>query len=125
MLALFRTWLVALAMTIGLAAPALAQGLASFDGTYAGVSRTLLSDTTRHRDCAPSGNVSDLTIRGGVAQVKWGAGTYDGQANPQGALSMRATSGAHFDGQITGDKVHGRSQSAKGKCIYEIIWQKR
>jgi hypothetical protein len=119
------TWLMVSAMMTAQAVPALAQGVAAFDGNYAGVSRNLVSDTTRHRDCPPSGSVGALTIRGGAAQAQWAGGTYDGQVSSMGALSMRASNGSHFEGQITDGVIQGRSQSGLGKCLYDVTWRKQ
>ncbi|HEY1795012.1 MAG TPA: hypothetical protein VGG57_02715 [Stellaceae bacterium] len=120
---LFRTWLTASAMTAALAAPAVAQGAPGFDGSYAGVSRKLVSDTSAHHICPPSGGIGVLTIRGGVAQTRWGSGTYDGQVTAQGTLTMRASNGAHFDGHISGNVAQG--QSLNGPCTQELTWQKQ
>jgi len=122
---LFRICLTVSAMTMALPGLALAQGVTAFDGSYAGVSRNLVSDATKHRDCPPSGGVAALTIQGGVAQVKWADGTYDGQVSAAGALSMRASNGSHLDGQITGGVIQGRSLSGLGKCAYEVTGRKQ
>ena len=95
----------------------------AFDGTYAGVSRTLestmLSQATR--SCPPNGRPGPLTITGGVAHTPWG-GTAEGPVNAQGVLVLRAPNGARIDAQIDGHgTVTGRLTSA---CSYQVVWQK-
>jgi hypothetical protein len=84
----------------------------------------LVIDGTVHRICPPSGGVGALSIRGGVAHMKWGSGFYDGQVSAQGVLSMRASNSDHFQGQITNGLIQGRSQAGNGLCAYDVTWQK-
>src|SRR5436309_1890510 len=86
-----------------LAMPTFAQTPASttaFDGTYAGVSRTL-EGTMRGgatRSCPPNGRPAPLTIVNGIARTPWD-GTAEGPVTPQGVVVMRAPHGQQFDGQ--------------------------
>src|SRR5208337_3986619 len=113
------------AAALALPIPAGAQGTTTaFDGTYAGVSRTLEGTMTGHtsRSCPPSGAAAPLTIVNGVARTAW-LGTAEGSVSPQGALVMRAPNGARFDGQIDAKgTVTGRFTSA---CSYQMVWQKK
>jgi hypothetical protein len=109
---------------IPVAAQAPTPTTTTFDGTYAGVSRTL--ETTMRggatRSCPPSGKPAPLTISNGAAQTLWG-GTAEGSVNSQGVLVIRAPNGARIDGQIDGHgSVTGRITSA---CSYQVIWQKK
>jgi hypothetical protein len=112
-----------------LAVPAVgqAQSANAFDGTYAGVSRQLVIDTTPHHQCPPGGGIGPLTISNGSAQTRWGDGTLQGQVTPQGQLTMRATNAAHFDGQVDGrGAVKGRTLNGVAfYCGYEVTWQKK
>ena len=123
--------LLSLAIATTVPALAAAQSTAAFDGTYAGVSRTLATDNLR-RTCPPSGALAALTISNGSARAKWATGTFEGQVSPQGVLTMNATNGAHFDGQIdgqgnirgrTGNFIPGRGGAQTG-CAYDLTWKK-
>jgi hypothetical protein len=104
---------------------AVAQGTTTaFDGTYAGMSRTLESTMSAQttRSFPPSGWAAQLTIVNGIARTAW-LGTAEGSVSPQGVLVMRAPNGARFEGQIDGQGiVKGRFTSA---CSYEMVWQKK
>jgi hypothetical protein len=125
---LFRRTKVLLAIGLSAAAlPLAAQTPApttAFDGTYAGVSRTL--ETTMRggatRSCPLNGQPAPVTISNGAARTLWG-GTADGSVNSQGVLVMRAPNGARIDGQIDGKgTITGRITSA---CSYQVVWQKK
>ena len=116
-----------------LATPVAAQAPAptttAFDGTYAGVSRTLegeMGGTNETRFCAKNGPPGPLTIAGGV--VRWpgtvptAGGTAEGSVNAQGVLVMHGPLGMRFDGRIDGrGTVTGRLTSS---CGYQLVWQK-
>ena len=116
-----------------LATPVAAQAPAptttAFDGTYAGVSRTLegeMGGTNETRFCAKNGPPGPLTIAGGV--VRWpgtvptAGGTAEGSVNAQGVLVMHGPLGMRFDGRIDGrGTVTGRLTSY---CGYQLVWQK-
>jgi hypothetical protein len=112
-----------------LAVPAVvqAQSATAFDGTYAGVSRQLVLDTTPHHQCPPGGGIGPLTIASGSAQTRWGDGMLQGQVTPQGQLTMRATNAAHFDGQVDSrGLVKGRTlNGSQYFCGYDVTWQKK
>jgi hypothetical protein len=106
------------------AAQAPAPATTAFDGTYAGVSRTLEGTmiAPSARSCPPNGRPGPLTIAGGVARAPWG-GTAEGSVNAQGAVVMRAPNGARIDAQIDErGTVTGRLTSA---CSYQVVWQKK
>ena len=116
-----------------LATPVAAQAPAptttAFDGTYAGVSRTLegeMGGTNETRFCAKNGPPGPLTIAGGV--VRWpgtvptAGGTAEGSVNAQGVVVMHGPLGMRFDGKIDGrGTVTGRLTSS---CGYQLVWQK-
>ena len=111
------------------AAQAPAPTTTAFDGTYAGVSRTLegeMGGTNETRFCAKNGPPGPLTIAGGV--VRWpgtvptAGGTAEGSVNAQGVLVMHGPLGMRFDGRIDGrGTVTGRLTSY---CGYQLVWQK-
>jgi hypothetical protein len=121
--------IVAFAWATPVAAQAPAPTTTAFDGTYAGVSRTLqgtmLNQTTR---CPPLAQPGPLTIVGGVARTALGntsyvgGGTAEGSVTPQGVLVLRTPYGERIDAQIDGrGTVTGRYTSA---CNYQMVWQK-
>jgi hypothetical protein len=121
-------WTIAACMlTTPVAAQPAAPTTTAFDGSYAGVSRTVEGNTDRSltggysRQCGQSGRAAPLTIVNGVARTAW-AGTAEGSVNPQGVLVMRAPNGDKFDGQIDGHgAVTGRFT---GNCAFQMVWQK-
>jgi hypothetical protein len=121
-------WTIAACMlATAIAAQPAAPTTTAFDGSYAGVSRTVEGNTDRSltggysRQCGQSGRAAPLTIVNGVARTAW-AGTAEGSVNPQGVLVMRAPNGDKFDGQIDGHgAVTGRFT---GNCAFQMVWQK-
>ena len=115
--------------TCALATSAAAQVPApttAFDGTYAGVSRTLqgnIDADTMTRFCLPNSQPPPLTIVNRVAQTKCPGGvTCDGTVNAQGVLIMRSSFGTRVDAQIDDHgTVRGRLNSY---CSYQMVWQK-
>jgi hypothetical protein len=110
------------------AAQAPAPATTAFDGTYAGVSRTLEgamhADPNGTRTCTvPNGQPGPLTIAGGV--VRWpdhAGGTAEGSVNAQGVLVVHTSYGARIDAQIDGrGTVMGRYNSF---CSYQMVWRK-
>ena len=79
-----------LATTVAAQAPA--PPTTAFDGTYAGVSRTLMggmADNDPLRSCAPNGPPGPLTIAGGVPRCNGSTlrqATFEGSVNAQGVL---------------------------------------
>ena len=120
--------IVACILATSAAAQAPVSATTAFDGTYAGVSRTLEDTMTNYstRSCPPSGRVAPLTIVNGIARTA-GLGTAEGSVSPQGVLMMRALSGfaagSRFEGQIDSQgTVTGRFN---GSCSYRVVWQKK
>jgi len=129
---LFGRTKVLLAMMLSAVAPPLAAQApatpTAFDGTYAGVSRTLEGTMLGHstRQCPPSGRVPPLTIVNGIARTA-GLGTAEGSVTPQGVVVMQALAGfgagSRFEGRIDGHgTVTGRFT---GPCSYQVVWQKK
>jgi hypothetical protein len=113
-----------------LATPVAAQAPAptttAFDGTYAGVSRTvegIMEDDRVTRSCRPNLTQPEpLTIAGGAARHIGPTGTYEGSVNAQGVLVLHGPYGNRIDAQIDGrGTVTGRLTS---HCSYEMVWQK-
>jgi hypothetical protein len=122
--------IAAFAWATPVAAQAPAPTTTAFDGTYAGVSRTLegtmLNQSTR---CPPLAQPAPLTIVGGVARTALGntsyvgGGTAEGSVNAQGVIVLRTPHGEQLDAQIDGrGTVTGRYTSA---CNYQMVWQKQ
>jgi hypothetical protein len=135
-------WMIAaFAWVTPVAAQPAAPTTTAFDGTYAGVSRTvegyqadpaaypnsqILQSTmylheTQH--CVPNGQPGLLTIAGGVARYSTcRAGTWEGSVNAQGVLVIPGPNGERIDAQIDGrGTVTGRFT---GDCSYQLVWQK-
>jgi hypothetical protein len=140
-----RTWAAALLLApIGLAsaAPAGAQSPASrapetgaFDGTYVGVSaenvsrgNTLGGGRARTqgyvggRSCLDFRAPARLTITSGHAKVRWADRTLEGNAAPDGSLTMSTGYGQRFDGRIDGQDIKGQ---VVGYCAYTLSWRKQ
>lgn len=123
--ALFRTWLMASAMTIAQAVPALAQAVTTFDGTYNGVSE---SASGGGRGCVPPTPVPrTLTIKNGV--VQWAGGMtgdrpFQGSVNAQGGVTARSDTAIVFTGNIENGKLTGNTNGG-GSCTIALVWQKQ
>jgi hypothetical protein len=121
--------IAAIAWATPVAAQPAAPTTTAFDGTYVGVSRTMVGEmggTNETRMCSPNGQPGPLTIAGGV--VRWpgtvptAGGTAEGSVNAQGVVVMHGPLGMRFDGQIDGrGTVTGRLTSY---CGYQLVWQK-
>jgi hypothetical protein len=108
------------------AAQAPAPTTTAFDGTYAGVSRTVegsMEDFRYTRSCQPEvTQPGPLTIAGGAARHIGTAGTYEGSVNAQGVLVLHGPYGNRIDAQIDGrGTVTGRLTS---HCSFKMVWQK-
>ena len=96
------------------AMPAAAQAPApttAFDGTYAGVSRTLegsMGFATGKCSSQGGAGAPSLAIVNGIARSAWGTPA-EGSVSPQGVLVMRTTAGIRFDGQI---EIEGAGEGA-------------
>jgi hypothetical protein len=127
--------------TLAAASPAKAQSPSqappkdAFDGTYLGVSaenissrNTLAGDHARTqgyagaRACPTFRAPARLTITGGRAQVRWGDRTLEGNAAPDGSLTMTTGYGQKFEGRIDGPQIKGQ---LVGYCAYSLTWQKQ
>jgi hypothetical protein len=116
--------IAACALVMPAAAQTPAPTTTAFDGTYAGVSRTLEGTTGFPTGkCSSQGGAGapSITIANGIARSAWGAPA-EGTVSPQGVLLMRTTTGVRFDGQIDGKgTVTGRWN---GACSHQVVWQK-
>ena len=119
-----------LARPVAAQAPAPAPTTTAFDGTYVGVSWTLLGtmegNPNETRACTPyNGQPGPLTITGGVARYNGSTlrpGTWEGSVNAQGVLVMHTPYGSRLDAQIDGrGTVTGRFT---GFCSWQLVWQK-
>jgi len=120
------------------AAQAPAPTTTAFDGTYVGVSRTLLPiDSASTRCMYNNDQPGPLTITGGVARYNGSTlrrgrvlSTCDGSVNAQGVLVMHCPYGARLDAQIDGSgTVTGRTTlfvfvRRDRYCSYQMVWQK-
>jgi hypothetical protein len=122
------------------AVPAEAQSPAApstgtFDGTYVGVSaennstgNTLGGGRARSQGYAGARSCRDfraparLTITGGHARVRWGDYTLEGNAAPDGSLTMTTGYGQRFDGRVDGREIKGQ---LVGYCAYSLSWRKQ
>jgi hypothetical protein len=101
---------------------ALAQSVASFDGTYVGVSATATYGCT-----PPTPVPRPLTIKNGAAQFPGGLNgdlIFQGIVTTQGALLLRSTTGTMLSGKVDASgKITGRY--GIGDCLIALIWQKQ
>jgi hypothetical protein len=104
------------------AAPA--QTHAAYDGTYVGVSATLLNPGTREaRSCGPLKAPPTLTITGGVVHIDWGTGPFNGPISPQGAIALQNDYKSRLNAQID---AQGNVKGTIGaQCTYDSVWRKR
>jgi hypothetical protein len=104
------------------AAPAQTQ--AAYDGTYVGVSATLLNPGTREtRSCGPLNAPPTLTIMGGVVHIDWGTGPFNGPISPHGAIALQNDYKSRLNAQID---AQGNVKGTIGaQCTYDSVWRKR
>jgi hypothetical protein len=106
----------------------------AFDGTYVGLSAennssgNTLSGGRAHtqgyagaRSCTTFRAPARLTIANGRARVRWGDRTLEGNAAPDGSLTMSTGYGQRFDGRIEGQQIKGQ---LVGYCAYSLTWRK-
>ena len=107
----------------------------AFDGTYLGVSaennssgNTLAGGRARTqgyagaRACTSFRAPARLTITNGRARVRWGDRMLEGDAAPDGSLTMTTGYGQKFDGRIEGQQIKGQ---LVGYCAYSLTWRKQ
>lgn len=115
--------------------PPPANPIGAYDGTYVGVSadnnstgNTLAGGRARTqgyagaRSCPTFRAPAKLTIASGRARVKWGDRTLEGNAAPDGSLTMTTGYGQKFDGRIEGQQIMGQ---LVGYCAYSLTWRKQ
>ena len=129
-------------LSLALGMPADAQSAApsanptgAFDGTYVGVSaennssgNTLAGGRARTqgyagaRACTTFRAPARLMITNGHAKVRWGDRTLEGNAAPDGSLTMTTGYGQRFDGRVEGQQIKGQ---LVGYCAYTLTWRKQ
>jgi hypothetical protein len=134
--------LLSVLLSLGVGMPVDAQSpppsanlTSAFDGTYVGVSaennstgNTLAGGRARTqgyagaRGCTTFRAPARLTITNGRARVRWGDRTLDGNAAPDGSLTMITGYGQKFEGQIEGQQIKGQ---LVGYCAYSLTWRKQ
>jgi hypothetical protein len=115
--------------------PPSANPTSAFDGTYVGVSaentssgNTLAGGRARTqgyagaRSCTTFHAPARLTITDGHARVRWADRTLEGNAAPDGSLTMTTGYGQKFDGRIGGQQIKGQ---LVGYCAYTLTWRKQ
>jgi|ERR1700744_401986 hypothetical protein len=101
-----------------------AQSVATYDGTYRGVS---LTASGGNKACAsPAPAPGTLTIKNGAVQF---ASTnpsdpYVGTVTAQGDLSARRGQGGVFTGKVEAGKITGGTNYG-GSCTLMFVWQKQ
>src|SRR5271155_1094875 len=131
---------VLLSLTVGMpvnaqSPPRSANPTNAFDGTYVGLSaentssgNTLAGGRARTqgyagaRECTTFRVPARLTITNGRARVRWGDRTLEGDAAPDGPLTMTTGYGQKFDGRIEGQQIKGQ---LLGYCAYNLTWRKQ
>jgi hypothetical protein len=115
--------------------PPSANPTSAFDGNYVGVSaentssgNTLAGGRARTqgyagaRSCTTFRTPARLTITNGRARVRWGDRTLDGNAAPDGSLTMTTGYGQKFEGRIEGQQIKGQ---LVGYCAYSLTCRKQ
>jgi hypothetical protein len=131
----FPLLLAAAAAAVSVKAQSPAPATGAFDGTYLGVAaennssgNTLAGGRARTqgyagaRACTTFRAPARLTITNGRTRVRWGDRTLEGNAAPDGSLTMTTGYGQKFDGRIEGQQIKGQ---LVGYCAYTLTWQKR
>jgi hypothetical protein len=95
----------------------------AFDGTYDGSFVQNISVGTTGAQCPNYRVAPALTIRNGVARFAALDLTFQGSVTPQGALSMQASTGQTFVGQI--DPYYVLKGRVTGNCVYDATWQRK
>jgi len=118
MRAVFRTCLVALAISVAL--PELVKAQTNkFDGTYTG----LPSTTSGGAQCPPMETPSALTISNGAAQSASGA--FTGTVDASGHVVLHSKTALRFEGQIDATGLVKVSAASTHGCLYTFSWTKR
>jgi hypothetical protein len=101
-----------------------AQTPSSYDGTYIGVSATLLNPGTREaRSCQTLRAPPTLTISGGIVRIGWGTGPFNGAIGPQGTIALQNDYKSRLNAQID---AQGNIKGTIGaQCTYDSLWRKR
>src|SRR5437764_9971675 len=115
--------------------PPSANATSAFDGAYVGVSaennspgNTLAGGRARTqgyagaRACPTFRAPAKLTISNGLARVRWGDRALEGNAAPDGSLTMSTGYGQKFDGRIEGQQI---KVQLVGYCAYTLTWRKQ
>jgi hypothetical protein len=116
--------------------PAPPSATNAFDGSYTGVSAENISNGNTlgggrartqgyagARACQDFRAPARLTITDGHAKVRWGDRTLEGNATPDGSLTMSTGYGQKFDGRI--DEKHAIKGRVVGYCAYVLTWQRQ
>ena len=126
----------ALAAAASVKAQSPAPASSGFDGTYVGVSaennssrNTLSGGHARTQGYAGARSCQDfraparLTITGGHARVRWGDRVLEGDAAPDGSLTMTTGYGQKFEGRIDAQQII--KGQLVGYCAYGLTWRKQ
>jgi|SRR5215469_2142047 len=101
-----------------------AQTPAAYDGTYVGVSATLLNQGIREtRSCETLKAPPTLTITGGVVHIGWGTGPINGPIGPQGTIALQNDYKSRLNAQI--DAQGNVTGKIGAQCTYDSVWRKR
>ena len=120
---LFRIRLAASAMAIAAPIGAQAQGVANFDGNYAGVS---LTASGSGHSCAPRSPVpGPLTISASNAKTAQGEATFQGTVSAQGGLSLHSALGTLMTGKVDASGSATAGVTLGQGCTYSFTWKKR
>jgi hypothetical protein len=74
------------------------------------------------RGCPNFAAPRPVSIAGGHAQLQWSESTLQGDATPQGTLTLRAPTTGRLDAQI--DRQGRITGSYTGHCNYSLVWQR-
>jgi hypothetical protein len=115
---------IVVGLTLAGSFPAQAQHPAAYDGTYIGVSATLLNQGYREtRSCETLKAPPTMTITGGIVHIGWGTGPFNGPIGPQGAIALQNDYKSRLNAQI--DAQGSIKGTIGAQCTYDSVWRKR
>jgi hypothetical protein len=100
-----------------------AQAVASFDGTYAGVSLT--ASGSGHSCAAASPVPAPLTITGGNARTQQGQALFQGAVSAQGGLTLHSALGTVMTGKVDAGGAASAGLTTGHDCTYSFTWKKK
>jgi hypothetical protein len=113
------------AAAVALSGPVTAQAQAptAYDGSYIGVSATLIPGGRETRSCQTLAAPPTLTIASGVVHIPWGTGPINGPVGAQGTITLKNDYQSRLTAQI--DPQGNIKGTIGAQCTYTSVWRKR